>query len=87
MKFILRYTPMECINIDFVGPYIDGGYVLVLIDCFSRWVELFAVNAASGECTAISLLQHFGRFGAPTQIRSDRGSHFVNDLIRDFYFL
>ncbi len=81
------YTPMECINIDFVGPYPDGGYVLVLIDCFSRWVELFAVDAASGECTAISLLQHFGRFGAPTQIRSDRGSHFVNDLIREFLLL
>jgi endogenous inhibitor of DNA gyrase (YacG/DUF329 family) len=60
------YTPMECINVDFVGPYPDGGYVLVLIDCFSRWVELFAVDAASGECTAVSLLQHFGRFGAPT---------------------
>jgi transposase InsO family protein len=81
------YTPMECINIDFVGPYPDGGYVLVLIDCFSRWVELFAVDAASGECTAVSLLQHFGRFGAPTQIRSDRGSHFVNDLIREFLLL
>ena len=35
------YTPMECLNIDFIGPFPDGGYVLVIIDTFTRWVELF----------------------------------------------
>jgi hypothetical protein len=29
-------------------------------------------------------VQHFGRFGSPSLIRSDRGSHFANDLIKDF---
>ena len=79
-----RYSPMECINIDFVGPYPDGGYVLVIIDCFTRWIELFAVDAATGELAAFCLLQHFGRFGAPAQLRSDRGSHFVNSIIKEF---
>jgi len=79
-----RFKPMECINIDYVGPYPDGGYVLVFIDCFTRWIELFAVDAASGENSATCLLQHFGRFGAPSQVRSDRGSHFVNSVIREF---
>jgi transposase InsO family protein len=82
-----RYTPMECINIDYVGPYPDGGYTLVIIDCFSRWIELFAVDAATSESSAFCLLQHFGRFGAPSQVRSDRGSHFVNSLIREFLML
>ena len=82
-----RYTPMECINIDYVGPYPDGGYTLVIIDCFSRWIELFAVDAATSESSAVCLLQHFGRFGAPSQVRSDRGSHFVNSLIREFLLL
>jgi transposase InsO family protein len=79
-----RYSPMECINIDYVGPFPDGGYVLVIIDCFTRWLELYAVDSATGELSAFCLLQHFGRFGAPAQIRSDRGSHFVNTLIREF---
>ena len=78
-----RYTPIKCINIDYVGPYPDGGY----IDCFSRWIELFAVDAATSESSAVCLLQHFGRFGAPSQVRSDRGSHFVNSLIREFLLL
>ena len=67
-----------------VGPYPDGGYCLVIIDCFSRWVELFAVDNITGEATVVSLLGHFGRFGAPSQLRSDRSSHFVNALIREF---
>jgi transposase InsO family protein len=82
-----RYTPMECINIDYVGPYPDGGYVIVIIDTFTRWIELMAVDAATGAATAWCLLQHFGRFGAPTQVRSDRGSHFVNSVIREFLML
>jgi RNase H-like domain found in reverse transcriptase/Integrase zinc binding domain len=36
------YTPMECLNIDFIGPFPDGGYILVIVDTFTRWVELFA---------------------------------------------
>jgi hypothetical protein len=68
---------MECIDIDYVGPYPDGGYTLVTIDTFTRWIELFPVDAS-----AVCLLQHFGRFGAPAQVRSDRGSHFVNSVIR-----
>ena len=35
-----RYYPMECLNIDFIGPYPDKGYVFVIIDTFTRWVEL-----------------------------------------------
>jgi hypothetical protein len=30
------------------------------------------------------LLQHFGRFGSPSLIRSDRRSHYANDLIKEF---
>jgi transposase InsO family protein len=82
-----RYTPMECLNIDYVGPYPDGGYTLVIIDTFTRWIELFPVDAATGEASAVCLLQHFGRFGAPSQVRSDRGSHFVNSVIREFLML
>jgi transposase InsO family protein len=81
------YYPMECLNIDFVGPYPDGGYILVIIDTFTRWVELFLAQLADAKNAAYGLFQHFGRFGAPTQIRSDRGSHFVNETITQFLAL
>jgi hypothetical protein len=75
------YTPMECLNIDFIGPFPDGGYVLVIIDTFTRWVELFHTEDATALSTAKCLLQHLGRFGAPLQLRSDNGPtmHFLSD--------
>ena len=79
-----RYYPMECLNIDFVGPYPDKGYIMVIIDTFTRWVELYHSPEATGKIAAENLFQHFGRFGAPTQLRSDRGSHFVNSVIQEF---
>jgi transposase InsO family protein len=33
------------------------------------------------------LLKDFGRFGAPLQLRSDNGPHFVADVIREFRLL
>ena len=78
------YRPFDTVNIDFVGPFPDNGYVLVMICSFTRWTELYwcANNTANAACEC--LLQFFGRFGAPSMIRSDRGSHFMNEIIRDF---
>jgi transposase InsO family protein len=81
------YAPMECINIDFVGPYQDGGYLLVFIDTFTRWVEIYPTEDASALSAAKCLLQHFGRFGAPNQLRSDNGPHFIAEVIAEFLSL
>ena len=35
------YEPMVRLNIDFVGPFSDGGYILTIINTFTRWVELY----------------------------------------------
>jgi transposase InsO family protein len=81
------YTPMECLNIDFIGPFPDGGYVLVIIDTFTRWVELYHTKDATALSTARCLLKHFGRFGAPLQLRSDNGPHFIAEVIKEFLAL
>jgi transposase InsO family protein len=81
------YTPMECLNIDFIGPFPDGGFILVIVDTFTRWVELFPTIDATAASAAQALLHHFGRFGAPSQLRSDNGPHFIADLIREFLSL
>ena len=69
---------------DFIGPYPDKGYILVIICTFTRWVELYPVSEATAKAACTALLKHFGRYGAPTGIRSDNGSHFVNTVIQQF---
>ena len=81
------YTPMECLNVDFIGPFPDGGYIFVIIDTFTRWVELFHTIDATATSAAKCLFQHFGRFGSPYQLRSDNGPHFIADLIIEFLAL
>ena len=35
------YTPMEYLDNDFIGPFPDQGYILIIVDTFTRWVELY----------------------------------------------
>lgn len=82
------YRPMEVINIDTIGPLQEDAegyqYILVIIDCFTRFVELYATKDTSALPCARSLLSHVGRYGAPMYIRSDRGTQFVNGIIAEF---
>ena len=78
------YTPMECLIIDFVGPFPDGGYILVIERTFTRWIEVYHTLDATALSAAECLLKHFGHFGAPHQLRSDNGPHFIAEIIREF---
>ena len=78
--------PFETVCLDHIGPlYIDGKtqHILVVIDCFSRWVELYAVNTTSAKETAECLFDYYGRYGSAETISSDRGPAFFNELVRE----
>ena len=81
-----NYAIFDTLIVDYVGPFPDKGYILAIIVTFSSWTELFwcADADADAKSAADCLLAHFGRFGSPNMIRSDRGSHFANDMIKDF---
>ena len=82
------YDLMQRINIDTIGPLptdIYGyEYIIVVIDCFSRWVELYPSVDTSAHSAAKALLQFTGRFGIPSQIISDNGPQYHNELIQQF---
>ena len=79
------YLPMEVLNVDSVGPLTQDDFgnkfILVVIDCFTRFIELYPIPDTSSLVTARALLQHVGRYGVPSRIRSDRGTQFVNGVI------
>ena len=82
------YFPMERLNIDTIGPLKedeDGNtYLIAIIDCFSRWVGLYPVKDVTATEAVKALLDHFAIFGCPTQLLSDNGSQFINQLIDEF---
>lgn len=77
--------PFEIVSVDFIGPLPadDEGrrYILVTIDCFTRFVELFPTCTAAAQDAAEGLLHVFGRYGQPRMVRSDQGPHFAADII------
>ena len=80
--------PNRRIAMDSIGPLdvdIRGyKYILVFIDCMSRYVELFATRTVSAEECAEKLLEFYGRNGAPAELLSDNHKEFTNDIIRTF---
>lgn len=78
-------APFEVLAIDTVGPLPADAYgnefIVVIIDCFSRFVELKATKTAKALDAAAALLEVFGRYGAPKMLRSDRGSQFTAAVI------
>jgi len=85
------YHPMERLGIDSIGPLPDSesGYkhIVVIICCFTRWVELFPLVDLTKETFAKVLMQHFGRFGSPAQIIHANGPQFKNGLIEEIIAL
>lgn len=79
--------PMHTLNMDAIGevPTDEEGYchILVIVCCFTRFVELYAIKDVTGKEAARCLIQHIGRYGAPRYLRSDRGPQFVNSMIEE----
>jgi transposase InsO family protein len=79
------YTPMERINIDTIGPLTadehGNTYIIVIIDCFSRYVRLVAcADVTAATAARIALLPWLCDFGIPEVILSDNGTQFTNQL-------
>ena len=75
---------MECLKIGFICPFADKGSILVMIDTFTRFVELYATPDATAKSACKALIEHTGRYGAPRFLKSDNGSHFTNHVIDEF---
>jgi len=78
-------SPMDRINVDTIGPLpeaIDGSnYILVIIDSFSRYINLYPTKSTSALDAVIPLIHHVGLFGLPKEILSDNGTQFANELM------
>jgi Integrase core domain. len=83
------YNPFEVLHLDHIGPLTKDAhgheYILVIIDAFSRWVELFPTKSTTAAETASMILNHVGRFGSPEVIHTDQGPAFHNELVTNSY--
>eukprot|EP00253_Pinus_taeda_P029946 PITA_29946 len=68
------------------NPTLTGGhgYIIVVVDYFTKWAKAIPTLKSNGETTALFLFNHIvSRFGVPQAIVIDHGSHFHNHMMVD----
>ncbi|MCO5583793.1 hypothetical protein L7F22_037707 [Adiantum nelumboides] len=75
-------------GIDFVGPIQPPAYrtqaqcIIIATDYLTKWAEAKATRENDARTTAAFLYENvFTRYGLPIEIVSDRGTHFLNEII------
>jgi hypothetical protein len=72
-------------SLDFAGPLLvtprHNKYVLVMIEHFSKWIELVALPDKFSEGATFSFLDRvLSRFGAPAEVLTDQGREFLGEF-------
>ena len=63
-------------------------YVLVMVDCFTRWTEAFPLPDKTAQSVADAFFnQVVCRFGMPSVIHSDQGREFENRIMQELCLL
>ena len=79
------YNPWDRVNVDTIGLLppddIDNKYIIVIIDTFTRYVELYPVRSVDAEHAVLAINAQCGRYGVPKQMVSDGGSQFINNIV------
>jgi hypothetical protein len=77
----------ETISFDLFGPLpptpAGETWIFIVEDIASRWVELFALQTATAEACAVTLINEiFLRYGMPRRLISDNGPQFVSSVMQ-----
>ncbi|CAF0935754.1 unnamed protein product [Brachionus calyciflorus] len=88
---ILCGKPLEIITTDILGPLKTSRngykYILVVVDHFTKWLELYLIRNIDAKTTAKCLLDFICRFGIPDAILSDQGRNNQAQLLDEIWQL
>jgi len=64
---------------DLLGPLPPGEHLLLLVDYFTRWMEVDVLRSTTSGTIIKCLDGHFARYGVPAGLRTDNGSNLVSE--------
>ncbi|GFX63849.1 hypothetical protein TNCV_4401431 [Trichonephila clavipes] len=82
----------ENFAVDLFGPLPESKdgkrWILIIEDCTTKWVELFALpNATAKECAITLIEEVLLRYGFPRRLISDNGTQFVSAMMQQICYL
>ena len=82
---LATYARGERSYVDTIGPLTPTAegyqFILVVIEAFTRYVDLVALRSTDAAGAVDALNQIFARSGVPQSLVSDKGTQFVNELM------
>lgn len=75
--------PWSRLHVDFAGPF-KGKVFLIVVDSFSKWLEVFIMTSMSSSAVIQKLRMLFATHGVPDVIVSDNGTAFVSTEFTEF---
>lgn len=76
--------PFHRVHLDFLGP-IFGRTYLVIVDAFSKWVEVYDMsNSTTSTAVVEKIVDFISRFGQPHTFVSDNGTAFTSHEFQNF---
>ena len=84
--------PWERLQIDTLTISTEGDnygykYILVIIDCFTRWTELYPLKTLEASEAAENVYHYFNTYGTPATLQSDQGTQFLNNILNELLTL
>lgn len=81
-------APFERIAMDVAGPFpissAGNRYVLVVMDYFSKWPEVYAIpNQEAKTVVSVFVNNWICRFGVPIELHSDQGRNFESAIFKE----
>ncbi|XP_059055505.1 uncharacterized protein LOC131849440 [Achroia grisella] len=80
--------PFHTIHVDHLGPFVrssrGNSYLLVIVDGFTKYVNIKPVRNTKTSTTTKVIQEHMSYFGTPTRLISDRGTSFTSSAFQTF---
>ncbi|XP_053696876.1 uncharacterized protein K02A2.6-like [Sabethes cyaneus] len=75
----LPCSPWNTVALDFLGPLPEGQHLLVIIDCYSRYMEVCEMESITANDIIRELSITFSRYGIPDSIKADNAPQLNSD--------
>ena len=81
-------APLDRLATDILGPFPESTkgnkYILAMTDCFTKWVEIYAIpNQSAITCAEVILDEFIGQYGCLYNIHSDQGRNYESTVFTE----
>ncbi|CAH0713889.1 unnamed protein product, partial [Brenthis ino] len=77
-------SPWTRLHADFADC--DGKRFLIIIDAYSKWIEVIQMNRTDAVSTIEAFRSIFARFGLPSQLVTDNGPPFSSQMFKEYCY-